>query len=652
MRFGQYELLGRIAVGGMAEIYRGRAVGDEGFEKPVAIKRILPAYAGDASFVTMLVTEARIHASLSHRNIVQIHDLGISEEGEYFIVLEYVDGRDLGALLDMLSRTPSPSGRTLRLSDAVALYIMIELGEGTHFAHELRGADGQPLGLVHRDISPSNVLVSYAGEVKLSDFGLAKRRTDHSVVGSLKGKLAYMSPEQARSSTLDRRSDVFALGAVLFEMLTGRRLREITDDVEGWRQVASGLVPSARPYRPDLPPALDQLLTRALAPDPRDRFPDARALVAAAREALLGVARAPTSEESELQALLKTLLPPGTPRPPTAPSKVIRLVSKFLPHGHNVTMATPPRRRTPAGGHAAASDSPRAARGLAAQPRDPRGRPRAPGLTPPAPRPAVTAGRPGVPDRWDVDPQRVSFALATSPATAAAAANALAEVPRPVAPPAPRPPTPHAGMPAVAEPGRAQPRAATPSAPFPALVRPITPPRPLRAPSGLDHAPGDRTPESHDLPRPPSRSPVPAPRPRSSFARAVVFATLVIFPAAAAVIHYLVVPLPVLRAWSQPARLEVLSQPSGAEVYLDGHRLSALTPTYTEVQRDRRAHQVEIRKDGFQLSRRSLRFDQSELLTVDVSLLPESRPSFRPMPQAKPVSPATAQAQPPPPPRP
>src|SRR5256885_1635519 len=146
MRFGQYEILGRIAVGGMAEVYRGRAVGDEGFEKPVAIKRILPPFAGDARFVSMLVTEARIHASLSHKNIVQIHDLGLSEEGEYFIVLEYVDGRDLGALLDMLSRTPSPSGRTLRLSDAVALYVMIELGEGTHFAHDLRGPEGQPLG--------------------------------------------------------------------------------------------------------------------------------------------------------------------------------------------------------------------------------------------------------------------------------------------------------------------------------------------------------------------------------------------------------------------------------------------------------------------------------------------------------------------------
>src|SRR5207244_9372920 len=138
MKFGQYELLERSAMGGMAEVYKGRVVGVEGFEKLVAIKRILPDFSEDERFVTMLLTEARIHSSLSHKNIVQIHDLGISEEGEYFIVLEYVDGRDLGALLEMLSRTSSPNRRTLRLSDGVALYIIIELGEGVHFAPELR----------------------------------------------------------------------------------------------------------------------------------------------------------------------------------------------------------------------------------------------------------------------------------------------------------------------------------------------------------------------------------------------------------------------------------------------------------------------------------------------------------------------------------
>src|SRR4051812_46227645 len=301
MKFGQYELLEQIAVGGMSEVFKGRVVAAEGFEKLVAIKRILPDLAEDDRFVKMLLTEARIHASLSHRNIVQIHDLGISQDGEYFIVLEYVDGPDLAALLARLAQSTDAEGRLGRLPDAVALYIAIELGEGMHFAHDLAGPEGQSLGLVHRDISPSNVLLSYAGEVKLSDFGLAKRRTDHSVVGSLKGKLAYMSPEQARRSPLDRRSDIFSMGAVLFEMLTGHRLRELPDDVQGWQLVGSGLLPQARTFRPDLPPVLDRLLAGALAVDPAERFPDALTFGTEARKALDMVPRAATSEASELQ---------------------------------------------------------------------------------------------------------------------------------------------------------------------------------------------------------------------------------------------------------------------------------------------------------------------------------------------------------------
>jgi hypothetical protein len=253
---------------------------------------------------------------------------------------------------------------------------------------------------------------------------------------------------------------------------------------------------------------------------------------------------------------------------------------------------------------------------------------------------------PAVPDRLDVDPQRVSFAMSTSPATTAATANALAEVPRPVIPP--RPPTPRSPLPAVTEPARSSnpPRPPTPSAPVPALVRPLTPSRPIpRAPSG-GYPPADPSVATPELPRPPSRSPLPAPEPRASLTRAVMFATLILLPALAAVVHYLVVPLPVLRAWGQPARLEVLTQPSGAEVYLDGHRLSALTPTYTEVQRDRRGHEVEVRKDGFVLFRRPVRFDQTELLTVDVILQPESRPSFKPMPTTAKAEPSPQPAAP------
>jgi serine/threonine protein kinase len=325
MRFGHYELFERFAVGDMAELYLGRALGEEGFEKPVAIKRVLPHLAADERFVRMLQTEARIHSSLSHKNIVQIHDLGVSPEGEYFIVLEYVDGRDLGELLEVLRRSDGGGGQAKRLDDAVSLYIMGELCEGVHFAHEARGPDGQPTGLVHRDISPDNVLLSFAGEVKLSDFGVAKRRTDNSLVSSLKGNLAYMSPEQARGAALDRRSDIYSLGAVLFELLTGYRLRDPANEAETWRQVASGLVFSPQQRRPDLPPQLARLIAESLAPDPRDRFPDARAFADACRQALDRVPRPPTGEATELKLLLRTLLPAGSLSKPRPAPKVIRL---------------------------------------------------------------------------------------------------------------------------------------------------------------------------------------------------------------------------------------------------------------------------------------------------------------------------------------
>jgi serine/threonine protein kinase len=329
-KFGQYQVFDRIAVGGMAEVFRGRAAGEEGFEKSVAIKRILPAFARDGRFVSMLVTEARIHSSLTHRNIVQIHDLGVSQDGEYFIVLEYVDGHDLSSLLSRLNERRARSTTPDRVSDTIALHIAIELGEGIHFAHELRGPEGQPLGLVHRDISPSNVLLSYAGEVKLSDFGLAKRRTDHSVVGSLKGKLSYMSPEQARRAPIDRRSDLFSLGAVLYEMLAGQPLRTAGDNVASWQQVASGLIPPVRRVRPDLAPGLERLVTRALAPDPRDRFADARAFIDEARGVLDELPRSRVGETTDLQNLLKAVLPPGTLRPTRQPSRVIRLQSEIF----------------------------------------------------------------------------------------------------------------------------------------------------------------------------------------------------------------------------------------------------------------------------------------------------------------------------------
>jgi serine/threonine protein kinase len=401
-RLGHYELFERFAVGAMAELYLGRARGEEGFEKPVAIKRILPRLAEDARFVQMLQIEARIHASLSHKNIVQIHDLGVSSEGEYFIVLEYVDGRDLGALLESIAKNAKPGGNR-RIDDAVGLYILSELAEGVHFAHELRTGDGQPLGLVHRDISPSNVLLSYAGEVRLSDFGVAKRNTDSSVVTSLKGELGYISPEQARGAAIDRRSDIFSLGAIAFELFTGSPLRHLTNTPDDYLKAASGIVPSPLRYRPNIPPDIERLLASSLAPDPRDRFTDARLFVDACQTALTAAVRPPRGESGELKDLLLTLLPPGARTPSKLPSKVISLMPSMwedvtVPDGTMTsvngrstgkpTPAQPPPVPTQAPNHTAPSPAPRTPVAQAPMARTPVGQTPA-GQTRMTPRPPV-----------------------------------------------------------------------------------------------------------------------------------------------------------------------------------------------------------------------------------------------------------------------
>jgi serine/threonine protein kinase len=623
MKFGQYELLDRIAVGGMAEVFRGRTVGEEGFEKPVAIKRILPSFVQDGRFVSMLVNEARIHAALSHRNIVQIHDLGISEEGEYFIVLEYVDGPDLASLLSRLAHVGGSRGRPSRLPDPIALFIAIEIGEGVHFAHQLAGPDGQPLGLVHRDISPSNVLLSYAGEVKLSDFGLAKRRTDQSVVGSLKGKLAYMSPEQARRVPIDGRSDIFALGAVMFEMLTGHPLREIAEEVTGWQQVASGLVPSARRHRPDIPAALERLLDGALAPDRRDRFPDAGAFVAAARAALELLPRSRAGEAGELHGLLKDLLPPGSPRPRGMQSKVIRLASEFLAAagaagaGSHSVLGRLADSRPPASTTAVTTVGPPPLRDYAAAP---------------------AAARAGASDPWRVD-------------------SGSEDVTRVAPPPGPenRPLSAQRRTPSASEHSAvdfgpsSQVSGAGPSAgssasplprswdPMPAASRRPTPARPLPlSPEGMvtrgrglrfgGPGPGQELDPFRPGPRRKADR-----APRLGLLRPLPLMVAVALTAATMALHYLFVPLPVLAVWVKPARLDVRSDPSGAEVYLDGRRLPSVTPTYTEVKRDRRVHALELRKEGFRPARKSVRFDRATTLLVAVPLEASVRPSVEPL---------------------
>jgi serine/threonine-protein kinase len=262
----RYELLDRIGVGGMAEIFRGKAVAAGGFEKPVAIKRILPHLSQDKRFVELLIAEAKVLSLLKHRNIVQIFDVGLGDDGQYFLVMEYVDGKDLGAVQRGLEV------RRRRMPFDLALHIGAEICEALEHAHSARAPDGKSMSLVHRDVSPSNVLMSRAGEVKLTDFGIAKRAESEATGhGAVRGKFAYISPEQARNEHLDPRSDVFSVGILLWELIANRRLFSGLGDMEALRAVREAQVPRLRDADSRLTPEIDALIMSALSRDARGR---------------------------------------------------------------------------------------------------------------------------------------------------------------------------------------------------------------------------------------------------------------------------------------------------------------------------------------------------------------------------------------------
>src|SRR6478735_8513734 len=257
----------------MAEIFRGKAVAAGGFEKPVAIKRILPHLSQDRRFVELLIAEAKVLSLLKHRNIVQIFDVGLGDDGQYFLVMEYVDGKDMGAVQRGLE------SKRKRLPFDLCLHIGAEICEALEHAHTSRGPDGKPMSLVHRDVSPSNVLLSRAGEVKLTDFGIAKRaESDATQVGAVRGKFAYISPEQARNEPLDPRSDVFSVGILMWELVCNRRLWSGLDDMSALRAVREATVPRPSEIDRKLPPEIDQILMTALSRDKTRRFPSCGAL--------------------------------------------------------------------------------------------------------------------------------------------------------------------------------------------------------------------------------------------------------------------------------------------------------------------------------------------------------------------------------------
>jgi len=264
----RYRITERIAAGGMAEVFRGVAESLQGFRKNVAIKRVLPALTKNEKFVTMFLDEARLSLHLQHANIVQVFDIGHADD-TYFIVMEFVEGVDLKAILEWRRRI----GRRMTIGQTI--YIIMEVCKGLAYAHDLSHPEtGKSLGIVHRDVSPANVLMSKNGEIKLADFGLAKATSqlESTDPGVVKGKMSYLSPEAARGENVDHRADIFAVGILLYEMLTGKRLFYGDSDYQTVELVRNAKIPSISQQNPEVESEFEEICRKALARRVEDRF--------------------------------------------------------------------------------------------------------------------------------------------------------------------------------------------------------------------------------------------------------------------------------------------------------------------------------------------------------------------------------------------
>lgn len=269
----KYSIVHKLDAGGMAEVWKGKATSMRGFEKLVAIKRVLPELAKKGNFIEMFLDEARLSLHLNHANVVQTFDIGTSD-GAYFIVMEWVDGINLKGILDSIKLSGD------RIPVEQALFIAQELCKGLHHAHRRKTPDGQDLNIVHRDISPPNLLISREGEVKVVDFGLAKAATQALTTdqGMVKGKFSYLSPEAAWGQEVDERADIFAVGALIWEMLAGRRLFEGQSNKETVLMVREAVVPSLEEINPYVDSELMNMIYRSLAREPNQRYSTAKQL--------------------------------------------------------------------------------------------------------------------------------------------------------------------------------------------------------------------------------------------------------------------------------------------------------------------------------------------------------------------------------------
>ncbi len=340
--YGNYILLEKIAVGGMAELFKAQQRGVQGFQKIVAIKRILPHLSDNEEFVTMFIDEAKLAAQLTHPNIVQIFDLGKSGRS-YYIAMEYVNGRDLRTLLKKVREYGTP------FPEQVAAFVVMKVAAALDYAHRKRGFDDRELKLVHRDVSPQNVILSTEGAVKLVDFGIAKAASKASttMAGALKGKLLYMSPEQATGQPLDNRSDLYSLGLVLFELLTGVRCFLSDSEVGVLEKVRHGRISDLTTLNPNVSREMVAIVNRALQKSVDHRYPSARFMERDLREYLQrqgahitehDVAEYTNTLLRGSKESLETLVTQRFPKPASAISGTHRVVGE----SKGTTAASPP----------------------------------------------------------------------------------------------------------------------------------------------------------------------------------------------------------------------------------------------------------------------------------------------------------------------
>jgi serine/threonine-protein kinase len=322
---GKYQLIGELGHGGMAKVYLALAAGPAGFNKLVVVKQILTHLGEDSDFLAMFLDEARLAARLNHPNVVQTNEVG-EDNGRYFLCMEYLEGQPFNRVL---ARLVTKAAGSARLSLAQQLRILADALSGLHYAHELCDFDGTPLSVVHRDMSPHNIFVTYAGQVKLVDFGIAKAQSSsvETRAGMLKGKVAYMAPEQALGEKVDRRADIFSIGLILWEILAGRRMFKGVPDIAAMHCLIKGDLPRPSSVARNVPPGIEAICMKAIAHNRADRHATAADLATdletaidalgektSVREVGAMVAQAFDSERQRIQALVEQTMTAARPR--------------------------------------------------------------------------------------------------------------------------------------------------------------------------------------------------------------------------------------------------------------------------------------------------------------------------------------------------